>query len=151
MVKNNMDNYAKAYTEVLELLRHLPSEEYSKIPQEKIDFLENNMDKDYEYKINSNIDLAEQYISKEANTIFISIYRDYFASDSQKEILNNLLKQNQEKLEKEKTKKYNPDNLFKDKTSYTTTQITENTVNMVEYKESIFTKIKNWLKQFFSK
>lgn len=146
-----MSSYAKAYTEVLELLRHLPSKEYSKIPQEKIDFLKNNMDKDYKYEINSNIDLAEHYISKEANTILISIFRDYFASDSQKEILNNLLKQNQERIEKEKRKMYNPDNIFKNKTSYTKTQMVENTVAMLEYKESIFTKIKNWLKQIFSK
>ena len=36
--------YAKAYTEVLEILNHFSKEEYSKIPQEKIDFYKNNMD-----------------------------------------------------------------------------------------------------------
>ena len=39
------NNYAKAYTEVLEILSHFSDEEYSKIPIEKIEFYKNNMDK----------------------------------------------------------------------------------------------------------
>ena len=32
------NSYAKAYKEVLEILSHFSAEEYSKIPQEKINF-----------------------------------------------------------------------------------------------------------------
>ena len=39
--------YAKAYTEVLEIIRHFPQEEYNKIPKEKIEFYKNNMDKNH--------------------------------------------------------------------------------------------------------
>ena len=39
------NSYAKAYTEVLEILSHFSAEEYSKIPQEKINFYKNNMKK----------------------------------------------------------------------------------------------------------
>ena len=93
------NSYAKAYTEVLEILSHFSKEEYSKIPQEKINFYKSNMEKNYEYSINPNIDLSKQYISKEANAILLSIFRDYFANDRQRKTLNNLLSQNQEKLE----------------------------------------------------
>lgn len=108
-----INNYAKAYTEVLEILRYFSAEEYSKIPKEKIDFYKSNMDKDYDYNINPNIDLSKQYISKEANAILISLFRDYFATENQKKTLNKLLNQNQEKLENIKRKKYDIGKLFK--------------------------------------
>ena len=41
--------YAKAYTEVLEILSYFSEEEYSKIPKEKLDFYRRNMDKEYIY------------------------------------------------------------------------------------------------------
>ena len=47
-----INTYAKAYTEVLEILKYFSEEEYSKIPQEKIEFYKNNMDKNYNYNIN---------------------------------------------------------------------------------------------------
>ena len=108
-----INTYAKAYTEVLEILRHLSAEEYSRIPQGKIDFYKNNMDKTYNYIINPNIELSKQNISKEANAILIALFRDCFATERQKEILNNLLNQNQNKLENRKKEKYNSNNIFK--------------------------------------
>lgn len=107
-----INTYAKAYTEVLEILKYFSEEEYSKIPQEKIDFYKNNMDRNYNYIINPNIDLSQQYISKEANAILIALFRDYFATESQKKTLNNLLNQNQNKLENIKREKYNSNNIF---------------------------------------
>ena len=41
--------YAKAYTEVIEILKHIPKEEYDKIPETEIQFYENNCDKNYKY------------------------------------------------------------------------------------------------------
>lgn len=86
-----INTYNKAYTEVLEILKHLPIEEYSKIPQNKINFYKSNADKNYNYIINPNIDLSKQYISKEANAILVTLFRDYFATEKQKETLNKLL------------------------------------------------------------
>ena len=68
MVNNN---YAKAYTEVLEIIKHFPKEEYQKIPNEKILFFEANMDKNYDFKIDPKICLEKQNISEEANAIII--------------------------------------------------------------------------------
>ena len=82
---NNL--YAKAYTEVLEIINHFSEDEYKKIPKEKIDFYEKHKDRKYDFKINPNIDLAEQNISRKANAILVSLFRDYFATAKQKEIL----------------------------------------------------------------
>ena len=108
-----INTYNKAYTEVLEILKYLPAEEYSKIPQEKINFYKNNAEKTYNYIINPNIDLSKQYISKEANAILITLFRDYFATEKQKNTLNKLLSQNQEKLENIKKEKYNSNKIFR--------------------------------------
>ncbi len=107
------EKYCKAYVEVLEIISHFSYKEYSKIPKEKIDFFEENKDKKYKFKINTKIDLSKQNISKEAETIMVILFRDYFATEKQKKVLEDLLKQNQAKLEKEKREKYNSNDIFK--------------------------------------
>ena len=139
--------YSKAYAEVLEIISHFPKEEYDKIPKEKIKFYENNMDKDYAYKINTDQELSKQYISKEANAILVSLFRDYFATEKQKEVLGNLLNKNQKELEKEKREKYNPDNIFKKKDEE---KIREENTSIIEYKESFFTKFTNFIKKLLN-
>ena len=143
-------SYAKAYTEVLEILSHFSAEEYSKIPQEKINFYKNNMKKNYEYSIDPDIDLSKQYISKEANAILISIFRDYFANDSQRQTLNNLLNQNQKEYENIIKEKYNPNNIFVNNNR----NVTENRkrLALVEINDmKWYTKVWRFIKEFFRK
>lgn len=145
---NNL--YAKAYTEVLEIINRFSEDEYKKIPKEKIDFYEKHKDRKYDFKINPNIDLAEQNISRKANAILVSLFRDYFATAKQKEILKNLLQQNQEKLEKEKYLKYNPDNIFNKSNS--NINDSKDKVALVEIKNEVwYRKILNFFKRIFLK
>lgn len=144
------NSYAKAYTEVLEIINHFSEDEYKKIPKEKIDFYEKHKDRKYDFKINPNIDLAEQNISRKANAILVSLFRDYFATAKQKEILKNLLQQNQEKLEKEKYLKYNPDNIFNKSNS--NINDSKDKVALVEIKNEVwYRKILNFFKRIFLK
>ena len=108
-----ISQYKRAYTEVIEIIKYFPEDEYNKIPLEKINYYKENMDKNYNFHINPNIELEKQNISKEANAILVTIFNDYFATDRQKEVLNNLLKQNQQKLEIRKYEEYNTSNLFR--------------------------------------
>ena len=107
--------YQKAYTEVLEILKYLKTEEYNRIPKEKIRFYKENMDKNYIYSINPQIELSKQSVSNEAYAILVSLFRDYIATERQKEILTNLLNQNQERQEQLKKEKYPVNNIFKNK------------------------------------
>ena len=147
--------YKRAYTEVIEIIKYFPNEEYAKIPLEKINYYKENMDKNYNFQINPNIELEKQNISKEANAILVTLFNDYFATDRQKEILNNLLKQNQQKLEKQKQEKYNPSNLFmqsKTQQQNTVTLQKNNSENsLVEIKEKFFTKFINFIKNIFKR
>ena len=143
----NNEKYAKAYTEVVEIISHFPKEEYEKIPEEKIEFYKNNMDKNYIFKINPDIDLAEQNISKEANAIIIMLYKEYFATEEQKEKIDKILAENSRKEELEKSQKYNPDDLFKKRSKNEIIENAESDDNnsMIEYKENFFTKLKKFI------
>ena len=137
--------YAKAYTEVIEILKHIPKEEYDKIPETEIQFYENNCDKNYKYVYDENKTIKEQPISREANAVIISIYMNYFANEKQKEIIDEVLKQNSINQEKEKKEKYNTENIFKEKNQ-------ENLpIQVSEKKENIIKRIINKIKGLFAK
>ena len=145
-----LDNkYAKAYTEVLEIIKYFPEEEYNKIPKEKIEFYKNNKDKNYKFTINPKIDLSKQNVSKEASAIIVTIFKDYFATEEQKKKLEEIIKLNEKKSEIIKREKFNPDDLFKSKNS--SEIVDENNqkniekTDLIEYKENFFTKFKNFI------
>ena len=131
--------YARAYTEVLEIISYFPREEYLKIPKERIQFYKSNMDPNYSFKINPLIDLSCQNISCEANAIIITLFRDYFANEEQKIKIKERLQLNQNKKEEEKRKIYNPEDLFKQRK-----QIEEN-IKLTEYKENLFARLKKYI------
>ena len=146
------NEYSKAYTEVLEIINHFSEDEYKKIPKEKIDFFEKNKDKDYYFQINPNADLAEQNISQNANAILVTLFRDYFATDKQKEVLKNLLQQNEEKIEIEKQKKYNPNNIFNNRVYADKLKDPKEELALVEIKDQTwYKKILDFFKSIFKK
>lgn len=134
--------YAKAYTEVLEVIKYFPEEDYNKIPKKKIEFYKENMDKNYDFTINPEIDLLEQNLSLEANAIIVTLYRDYFATEEQKQKIKEILELNEKKAEQEKREKYNPDTLFINNTRQKN-NIQETA--LVEYKENFFIRFKNFI------
>lgn len=141
--------YANAYSEVLEILKNISKEDYEKVPSEKIDLFEKNANKNYNFQYDANLTLDEQDVSKRAKAIIAILFRDYWATPEQREKI--LAKQNYDRIqiEKDKQKQYDVNNIFKNKERKI--EIVENSVSMVEYKESIFTRIKKWFKQTFKK
>lgn len=141
--------YANAYSEVLEILKNISKEDYEKVPSEKIDLFEKNANKNYNFQYDANLTLDEQDVSKRAKAIIAILFRDYWATTEQREKI--LAKQNYDRIqiEKDKQKQYDVDSIFKNKEKKAET--VENSVSMVEYKESIFTRIKKWFKQTFKK
>ena len=144
------DKYAKSYKEILEIIKYFPEEEYNKIPKEIIKYYKENMDSNYDFSINPNIDLSEQNISKETNAIIIMLFQDYFATEEQKLKIDKVLELNEKKAEVEKKKKYNSDELFKikqpDSLNIENTEIIQNTA-LVEHKETFFKKFKKFVKR----
>ncbi len=146
------NKYAIAYSEVLEILKYIPVNNYNKIPKEKIELFETNASREYTFNYDPNKTLEEQNVSKIAQGIIILLFRDYWATEFQKNKI--IAKQNYDrmKLEEEKKQKYNVD-IFQNKNNYNHKPNIENTkeVTVVNHKESIFRKIINKIKNIFSK
>lgn len=136
-----MDNmYATAYSEVLEILKYIPKEEYNKIPNEKIEVFKAKADKNYKFRYDSRKKLNEQNISKIAKGIIAILYRDYWATPEQRKIIKDYQKMKRNKLEEEKRKKYNANDLFKSKIELNKNNKIQK--GLVKYKDSIFEKVK---------
>ena len=155
------NKYAKAYTEVVELLNALPIDEFNQIPSEEIEFYKENMDKDYNFSIDSGVDLSKQNISFEANSIIIDIFQKYFATEEQKKKIEKILEQNSVEEDALKRERYNPDNIFKKEVSSNikveetieneNVDVEKNEILPINVKENIFSKIKNFILRIFNK
>lgn len=146
----------RSYTEVLEILKHISQEELNKIPTEIIKFMEDNRDNTYNFTYDVSQSLGEQKVLRETNSIIIYIFKKYFATDVQKEKINNILMKNELIYQKELKEKYNPELLFKKK-EYKIEDEKESIennmeeVSLIEYKENIFIKLIKKIKNNFLK
>lgn len=138
--------YKIAYREVLEILKYISREEFNKVPQDMLEMFKNNASNENQFIYDQNKTLQEQNVSEIARTIIAILFRDYWATENQRQKI--LDKQNFDR-EKMKEEMYSPDNIFqKHNIKHKENSIT-NEIAMVEYKESIFTKIKNYFKRIF--
>ncbi len=143
--------HANAYSEVLEILNYISIQDYNKIPKEKIEVFEKLSNKEYKFSYNPNVSLDENNVSNITKTIIAILFRDYWATEIQREKI--ISKQNYDRaiFEEEKRKIYNPDNIFnkyKQKSKIEESTI-QNDVALVEHKESILKRLINKIKSFF--
>lgn len=154
MTKEKTLQYQKAYVELNEILKSLSEEENSKIPKVFKDNLVKNMDKSYKFELDSSKGIFEQKLMVETETLLVEIYERYLASAEEKEVWEKYDKICLNRIEQNKKEKYNPSNMFINRTIEQCQELNQNITDetaMVAYKESIFTKIKNWFKAIFSK
>ncbi len=148
-----VDNkYTVAYSEVLEILKHIPIEDYNKIPKNEIELIEAYADNNYTFNYDTSKTLEEQNVSDITKAIIILLFRDYWATEIQRNKI--IAKQNYDrmKLEEKKKEKYNVD-IFKNRNNDKQKPNIEDTkeVMIVEYKESIFKRIINKIKTIFNR
>ena len=112
-MNNNMNN-EKVNSEILCVLMALGDTYVNKIPSQVMQYLIKNSNKDYIPEIDKNKRIEEQNISKEARVFLTMLKLKYWSkTEEEKEILLNILNENEKKQQKEISEKYNPDNLFK--------------------------------------
>ena len=147
-----MDNvYREAFAEVLEVFKNSNQKILEKIPKKFITFLKENKDKNYIVKIDFTDENWDDSIKQETQAILALIYRDYIVSQEERARLLIEEKEEQIRIENELREKYNPDNLFKKHSE--DKNVAENDiyskVAIVEYKESIFKRFINKIKNIF--
>lgn len=150
MIGNNI-NYIKAYTEVNCLLEYLPQSYIDKLPKKLIELIQNQSNKQYNINIDTNKSLLEQNFSKKAKDLIAVIKYNYWSTNEEKQQLQQIFYDNENKYQKELSEKYDLNNIFKKKESKMEMPQIENNVQMVVYKENIFIRIFNKLKNLIKK
>lgn len=145
-----MSNRENAYTEVYTILQELNEEEYSKIPPEIVETIEENMNKEYEFMLDDELELKEQQMLPETKAILFNLFRDYLATTEQKEKIIKMQNEERQKNELKKQQNYNVD-VFQNKTKISTKTIENQDNELIKYKESIFSKICNFFKIHFQR
>lgn len=137
----------QTFSEVYCLLKFFPKLYIDKLPKKFLSIVEQNKAPQYFIEVDTMKPLEEQKISKETKNILIVLKYNYWSDENEKKEIIKRLNENEKEYERILREKYNPDNIFKNKA--TKVEKVENTVAMVKYKESLFTKIKNWFKHIF--
>lgn len=109
------DNYAKAYKEIIEILKYIPEESVNKIPREMIEMFKTKQLVTYDFKIDTEKKFEEQELLEETKAILANIFRDYWATDYQKAKIIEKENQDREECERQKRERYNPNEIFKNK------------------------------------
>lgn len=147
--------YANAYSEVLEILKYVSQEDYDKIPKNKIKLYETYCNKDYKFTYDITKSLDEQNVSKIAKGIIAILFRDYWATETQRNKIIAKQRYDRQKIEEEKRAKYNIDDLFErriksnNEDEQVVNQSLELSVN--NKKESFLHKFINKIKSIFIK
>ncbi len=141
------ENYACAYKEVIELLKYFSLEDVKKIPEDLLKVFLINMDKEYQFTVDEEKTFEEQTMLEETKVIFAIIFRDYWATDYQRQRILAKEENDKRKIEEAKAKKYNTENLFKKKEE----KISTENLPVPTEKKSIFKKIIDKIKKIYRK
>lgn len=110
-----MENeYKRAYAEILEILKYLPKENINKIPHKLIVQMEKNKSKNYRFVLDRTRKINTQ-ISDTSKAILANIYKQFWATDYEKKVINAKEMCNRRKLENIKLEKYPKEILFKNR------------------------------------
>ena len=129
---------ARDYVEVLEIIRTLPADERAKIPKTEIEYFEEYRDRMYKFRIDPNVELSQQNISRGAYALFVILYKKYLATPKEITLIDDVLKLNDEKA------KRNINNTIKQEKV-----ISEPTEIMVVKEESFFKRCLKKIIAFF--
>ena len=138
------------YSEVYSILNLLGEGYIKKLPVSLFNMINEEKRQDYNPIYDSKIKLEEQNIKKETLSMIALFHLNYWCnSDEEKNELKTLFKTNEEKHQAEIREKYNPDNVFKRRSTQQKEYTVTNEVAMVEYKEPLFKRFINKIKRIF--
>jgi hypothetical protein len=152
-------------SEVLEVLKYCPENDVNKIPNQLINLLNNNKDINHTINIDPNKSIFEQNIIDETIIMIFIIFRNYWATQEEKNEIDKILDENeisfrnfysydrifnQETISKEQPSLPSNDEINQISKQPDNTVISNNT-NLIEYDKSILEKIIKKIKNFFNK
>ncbi len=128
-----MKELNKRLVEVETILKKLDENYINKIPTEIWNFIEKNKDDQYTFFYDDNIELLNQNLNIDTIAILSYINMQYLLDEKSKKEVEEILIKDGAFLEQQKMKKYNPENIFKNKENIENKG--ERDVSMIEVKE----------------
>ena len=148
-IKLVTNEFAEASAELIEILRYIPKTEVEKIPLKLRGFFEDVSKPNYNVRIDPRKPLEEQDLKEKTKDLITVIYRNYWCTEEEKQILDKQLLENDKKYEEELRKKYDPDKLFEKNTKV---QENEDTKELIKYeKHGIIYKLFSWIRRIFKR
>lgn len=142
--------YKNAFGEVYYILQNTEDELIEKIPQKFINFLQDNMNKDYNINISTNIEIDKQKLLPETENILALIYRSYWATSEEKQEFSIKDSQELKKIEEQKKAQYKDiDEIFAKKNNIKNVTLDNNLA--IIPKESFIQKLLKKLLKFFKR
>ena len=107
--------YKKCLVQLDEMLDFLSKEDLNKIPNDIRKKIKSQKDTEYKWKYDSSISLKEQNLSRETIAMLAYLNMQYLVSEEQKLLLQQMHNYNEQKLEEEKSKNFNQNDIFKER------------------------------------
>ena len=143
----------QAYSEIDEFLSLLTDEKREQIPVKLREFFKEEKDKNYTKGIKLDIPVKDQNFKEETLAIIAWLNLEYWCQDEEEKERLKKIDDNNEKVYKEMLQvEFKPDDVFKKKNVVIENENNEQIapVSMVEYKESVFKRVLNKIKQIFN-
>lgn len=137
---------AKCLVELDEILKHLSREDFEKIPYEIREGIKREKDNQYNWTYDETKELNEQNINRKTIIMLSYLNLEYLLNERQKIFMEQLHRENELKVEQEKMKKYNSNDIFRKQEK---SNRKEGTALLEIKTEKWYEKIVLFIKKFF--
>ena len=146
-----------AYAQIDSFIDLLPEKEKMKIPNELIELFRKEKDNEDTKKLSLDIPIEEQDLIDETWNLIAFLYLKYLCEDEEeKKELEEIYEENDEKYMQEMKKKYDPENIFKEREKARNERKNKSReeiqdLQILKPKENIIQKIKNLINKILKK
>ena len=147
------------YSEVYGVIKALGKEYIKKLPNTVLKVIIENREENYNPKYNMSISLKEQDVNRKTLAMIALLHYNYWCdTEEDRQKLKTILENNEEKRQREMKEKYSNDKIFNNRNIKKEENIDQIEVknevlldsNIVEYKQSFFSKIVDKIKKWFN-
>lgn len=153
--------YSEAMVEVLDILEHTDEELVNKIPKKLIEFFEENKSKTYKSNLDHSVPINEMKLQEKTRALISMIYISYLCDKEEKEKIEAEIKNSKVQREQQEIKleavKQQEEKKKKEEQNQQQEIITEQPKEtkqeqeITKYKDSIFRRLLNKIKNIFKK
>lgn len=150
MLQEKEKTYAKAFTELSEIISNMKDSLKNKIPSKTIKAIELAKDKNYKFNYDKSKSLNEQTLLPETKSLLSVIYSDYLCSTEERKKWQEYDRFELQKQDEVKAKKYNS-SVFENVENDITLNNEKNLQILNNKKTSLWEKIKQFIIRLFKK